>query len=204
MPKKSLIADLIKQVLDGTDIDMGLDTYTLQETLEIGRLNIKCEVHHQKTGQKRTIVGEGVGIIDAFFRGFVEIYSQEFPSLNTIRFTEFTVNASIDNETKTNNSDSLASVHLGVANSDGYIFEFTHASRSMTRSCLEVVLAAGEFFVNSERAFIAVYRALQHARETNRSDSVRIYTQQLTTLVKATSYSQVIEKIRQEELGRAT
>ena len=58
--------------------------------------------------------------------------------------------------------------------------------------------AAAEFFINSERAFIQVYRALQHAREENRHDSVALYTQQLTTLVEATSYSDVIDQIRKD------
>ena len=64
-----------------------------------------------------------------------------------------------------------------------------------------VTLLAAEFFINSERAFIEVYRALQHAREKNRHDSIALYTRQLTTLVEATSYSEVIEQIRREELA---
>jgi len=92
-------------------------------------------------------------------------------------------------------------VTLRVANSEDREFVFSHASQSITRSSLSVVVEAVEFFINSERAFIAVYKAMQHARAQNRQDSVMRYTSQLTTLVEATSYSEVIAQIRKSELG---
>ena len=200
MTKKETILTLVEKILDGTDLILSVDSYQLEELLETHDVKIKCHVHHQKTGARSVIEGRGVGIVDAFFHGFVEIYSKEFPSLNTIKFVDFSVSATIDNREEGWGCDSMAEVKLHVENSDGHVFPFAHKSPSITRSCIQAVLEAGEFFINSERAFIAVYKALQHARESSRPDSVSHYTNYLTTLVSATSYTEVIDRVKREEL----
>ena len=60
------------------------------------------------------------------------------------------------------------------------------------------VIAAVEYFVNAERAFITLYRSRQDARERNRDDLVTRYTEELAEVVKSTSYAEVIESIRRE------
>ena len=85
-------------------------------------------------------------------------------------------------------------------NSEGNLFEFERQGRSLVATAVLVVVEALEHFVNSERAFISVYKALQDARERGRSDLVQTYTAQLTELVRTTSYTQVIERIKAETL----
>lgn len=198
--QKEAIKNLIDEVLDGTELQLKVDTYSLEESLETGVVNLRCDVHHHRTGEKTVIEGEGVGIVDAFFHGMVSKYSEQFPSLKTIRFSDFAIKANIETGNEAARSDMSASATLRVCNSEGREFIFTDTSKSITRSSINAVLEAAEFFINSERAFIAVYRALQHAREQNRHDSIQRYTGQLTTLVEATSYSDVIEQIRNQEL----
>lgn len=200
MHKKEAINQLVAEVLDGTELRLKVDSYRLDENLESGEAQIHAQVHHEQTGEKNAIDGRGVGIVDAFFHGLVNMYSEQFPSLTTIRFADFAIKANLDTGGSTARSDSTAEVTLHVANSEGREFVFTDSSPSLTRSSINVVLLAAEFFINSERAFIAIYKALQHAREQSRPDSVARYTTQLTTLVQATSYSEVIEQIRKEEL----
>lgn len=200
MYKKESIAKLVAEVLDGMELQLKVDAYTVTENLETGTATIHCEVHDARTGEKKTIDGTGVGIVDAFFNGLVTLYSPEFPSLTTIRFSDFTIKGVLDTGGTTAGSESTAAVTLRVANSDGHEYLFEDSSPSMMRSSINVVLSAAEFFINSERAFIQVYRALQHAKEQNRPDSVARYTRQLTTLVEATSYSEVIEQIKREAL----
>ena len=200
MPQKESIESLIADVLDGTELNLAVDSYRFEETFESGEATIACEVHDARTGEKKLIEGTGVGIVDAFFRGIVDLYSGEFPSLTTIRFADFSIKADVDTGRDAARTDSTAEVTLRVANSDGKEFVFSDRSPSITRSSMNVVMRGAEFFINSERAFIAVYRALQHAREESRSDSVARYTAQLATLVEATSYTEVIEQIRQAEL----
>jgi hypothetical protein len=201
MHKKAEIESLVAQILDGTELQLHVDSYTLEENLEAGEVRVHCLVHDQRTGEKKTIEGCGVGIVDAFFAGMVMLYAEQFPSLNTIRFADFALKADV-NSGRGARADMAAEVSLRIANSEGKEYVFKHASPSITRSTLAVVLQGVEFFINSERAFIAVYRALNHARTQNRPDSVERYTAQLAILVEATSYTEVIEQIRTAELKR--
>lgn len=202
MDQKDAIAQLVAEVLDGTELRLRVDSYRLDEDLESGVLEVRCDVHDARSGNQEVIRGSGVGIVDAVFQGLVQLYSEQFPSLKSLRFADFSIKADVETGRYANRSDMAAVATLRVANSEGREYAFTHASPSITRSSLAVVLQSVEFFINSERAFIAVYRALQHARSHNRQDSVARYTAQLTTLVEATSYSEVIEQIRRSELGK--
>ncbi len=199
MGKKEEIEELIGRVLDGTELEFRIDRYTVTDDLETGEVTISCDLHHAKTGDKKSIEGRGVGVVDAFFQGMVNLYSEKYPSLTTLRFSAFSVDADINSGRQSARSDSMANIVLRVANSEGREYEFSDSSPSLTRSVIRAVLRGVEFFINGERAFIDVYRALQHAREENRNDSVQSYTAQLATLVESTSYSEVIEQIKSEE-----
>lgn len=198
MNEKEAIIKLMGEVLDGTELKLKVDSYKLEENLETGDVFVRCEVHDEKSGEKQVIEGRGVGMVDATFAGFVARYADQFPSLKSIRFADFSINAKIETGQNKARSDAPALVTLRVINSEGREFAFENASRSITRSSIAVVLDTVAFFVNSERAFVQVYRALQHAKKSNRADSVARYTAQLATLVEATSYSDVIEQIRKE------
>lgn len=196
MPKKQAISKLVAEVLDGTELKLVIDEYQLSESFETGEIHVRCEVHDTKTGEKSSIEGTGVGLIDAVFRGLRGRYASDYPSLDTIRFSDFSIKANVETGVHEDRSDMAAKVELEVVNSNGLAFEFSHASPSITASSLCVVLDAVGFFINSERAFLAVYRALEHAKDENRHDSVERYTRQLSTLVESTSYSDVIEQVK--------
>lgn len=202
MDQKEAIEQQVASVLDGTELRLKVDSYRLEEQFESADVMVRCDVHDERTGQKEIIEGQGVGIVDAMFHGLVTLYSDKFPSLKSIRFADFSIKANVDTG-RGARSDMAAEVALRVANSEGREYVFKNASPSITRSSLAVVLKSVEFFINSERAFIAVYRALQHARDQKRADSVARYTAQLTTLVEATSYSETIEQIK-SEVGQGT
>ena len=196
MTDRETIEKLIAQVLDGTELKLKIDKYAAEENLESSEVTVRCEVHDHRTGDRQTIEGKGVGLVDAFFVGLVREYSDDFPSLKSIRFADFNVFADVDTGREAARSDMAAKVTLRVANSEGREFAFQHSSPSVTGSSIAVVVKAVEFFVNSERSFVALHKALSHAREQNRVDSVARYTGQMSTLVEATSYSEVIEQIK--------
>jgi hypothetical protein len=202
MTEREGIQALIKSVLDGTEMRLRVDRYRLEENLENGEVEVYADVHDERTGEPQVIEGRGVGLVDAFFNGLVKRHSHEYQSLKSIRFADFSVKGEVATGQATARSDMAARVTLHVANSESREFAFVHSSPSITGSSIAVVVQAVEFFINSERAFVAVYRALEHAREQNRPDSVARYTAQLSTLVEATSYSEVIEGIRKKELHR--
>lgn len=201
MSHKDAIATLVAEVLDGTELRHRVESYTLEENLELGVAKVTCTTRNEKTGETQIISGEGVGIVDAFFSGLIVRYSGQYPSLTTIRFGDFQIKANLDSGKRAAKADMAANVHLHVLNSDGRDYPFQHASPSLTLSSMMVVLQAVEFFINSERAFTNVYRALHHARSENRHDSIARYTAQLSTLVEATSYAEVIDQIKKTELS---
>ncbi len=202
MNHKEAIEALLKEVLDGTELRLKVDSYSLEENLENGEVRIHCGVHDVHTGEKQVIEGTGVGIVDAFFRGLRGRYSDQFPSLNTIKFADFSIAADVDSGGESARTDMAATVTLRVVNSNDREFSFEHSSQSITRSAISVVLESVEFFIDCERAYIMLYRALEHARSENRADSVAMYTTKMTTLVEATSYSEVIEQIRKDGLDK--
>ncbi|MBI5510785.1 MAG: hypothetical protein HY903_18650 [Deltaproteobacteria bacterium] len=199
MVDRETIFKLVSEVLDGTDLRLKVDAFSLRENLEDGQAEVRCDIHDQRTGERHTIDGRGVGLVDAFFNGVVAVYSGQYPSLKSIRFADFAIKATTDTGRQAARSDMAAQVTVSIANSDNREFVFSRASQSITGASLTVVLKGVEFFINSERAYIAVYQALQHARKEKRPDSVARYTEQLSVLVEATSYSEVIERLQRDK-----
>ncbi len=85
-------------------------------------------------------------------------------------------------------------IDLRINTVQGYDFEFSASSHSLAAGSARVVASAVEFFINSEKAFIALHRALSDARERGRDDLVTRYTRELADIVKSTSYTEVITK----------
>ncbi len=196
MVDRETIAKLVTEVLDGTDLKLKVDAYELRESLEDGTAEVRADIHDERTGEKKVVAGRGVGLVDAFFNGLVMAFSASYPSLKSIRFADFAIKAADGTGTVRARSDMVAQVTAAIANSDGREFIFSRASQSISAASLTVVLKGVEFFVNSERAYVAVYNALRHAKDEKRPDSVARYTQQLSILVEATSYSDVIEQLK--------
>ncbi len=173
--------------------------YDLHEDFHREQTRIACKIRDNKTNEVKVIEGSGVGLIDAFFHALLDRLSDRYPSLETISIDKFSVTAKIGSGSAINQEfDALATVTLGIRNSNEVHFEFTHESRSVTRSGIEAALRAAEYFVNSERAFIEAYHALKSSREGGRQDLIERYTSMMSQLVKNTSYSEVIEQIRSE------
>ncbi|MCC6747397.1 MAG: hypothetical protein IT371_07045 [Deltaproteobacteria bacterium] len=193
---------LMREVLRESYTNLQVRRVDIKEQLDEETTEINCEVINEATGEKSVIAGKGVGVIDAFFQGVADRFATEYPSLRTIRFAAFTVQAQLGSKRGYAGTDSKAEVTVEVANSDDKRFRFTHASRSVIASSIVTTLAALEYFINSERAFVTMYHALKDAKERNRSDLVQRYTNALASLVQNTSYSEVISKIR-TDLGPA-
>jgi hypothetical protein len=193
--------DLIRQILRDDYLAPVVEAYSATESVADGApCRIEVRLHHEGQSQSATIEGEGVGFVDAVCQGLIAHYAREFRSLETIQFTGFAVRARMDTTRAGTGSDAVGVVSLTVRNSEGNLFEFERQGRSLVATAVSVVVEALEHFVNAERAFISVYKALQDARERGRSDLVQTYTAQLTELVRTTSYTQVIERIKAETL----
>jgi hypothetical protein len=100
---------------------------------------------------------------------------------------------------ETQGSDAECVVTLVVRNTEEREFRFEDSSRSLVAATLKVVVEAAEYFINSERAYITAFKAMVDARARNRQDLLETYTAQLAELVKTTSYSDVIERLKNEQ-----
>ena len=116
-------------------------------------------------------------------------------------FQSFDTKAALETSRKAG-ADAECKIRLVVHNDGGFPFEFEANGRSMAVVSLTVVMLAVEYFVNSERAFICVYRALSDAKDRGRQDLVESFTAQLSELVKTTSYTEVIAQIKEEVLSK--
>jgi hypothetical protein len=192
------VIDLMRELLGESYTHLRVNRVLIEEDLEQQATSVSCEVTDEASGEMFVIAGRGAGAIDAFFQGMVERFATEYPSLKTIRFSSFNVQARLDTRKEFSGADSEGEVTLEIENSEGKIFRFTHSSRSIIASGIITTLLGMEYFVNSERAFVSIYHAMKDAKERNRPDLVQRYTDTMARLVQNTSYSEVIGKLRKE------
>jgi hypothetical protein len=203
MERRNANLTLVANVLKDDYLTLDIDRYAISEHVaENGQCEARLEL--RRSGQDapalEVLEGRGVGVVDAVYNGLIARFAQEFPSLTTLAFTGFRVVGEMETSRGSAGADAVASVTINVRNSEGLGFEFEARARSVLAASIDAVVQVGEFFVNSERAFILMHRALLDAKSRHRADLVERYTSQLAELVKTTSYTQVIERIRRESL----
>ncbi len=186
---------LIRRVLDGNYLPLVVVHLTIDE--EPGATaTVKVKV---KEGDATIDVeGTGVGVVDAIYNGLLARYGREYQSLKTIQIVGFHLTADMGSKKRQDGVDAVGKVTLDVTNSEGRHFGFTDASRSVTTSSARAVLACVEYFVNAERAFLTLYNARRDAASRGREDLVARYTAELSEVVEATSYAEVIANLRKE------
>ncbi|GMV41252.1 MAG: hypothetical protein AMXMBFR64_29680 [Myxococcales bacterium] len=189
---------LVREVLGDQYLDLRVDRFVLEEDVDTGKCTVSCSLHKHPTKTQLEIRGEGVGFVDAVFHALQKELGKRYPSLNSIQFSTFRVEARLDTRRERAGSDAVGAVVLGLQNSRGRTFEFSHSSRSITGSAMIVTLMGVEYFVNTERAFITLHKALDDARRRGRSDLLERYQIQIATIVENTSYSELMERIRAE------
>jgi hypothetical protein len=189
---------LMKELLGDNFLHFDVVGYDLHEDFGRGETQIACKIADNNSGEITVIEGQGVGVIDAFFHGLLNRMAVEYASLETVELDMFVVNAKLGAGKEKSQTDALAEVTIGMRNSRGNHFEFTHESRSVTRSAIEATLRAAEYFVNAERAFIEAFTSLKGCRQQGRQDLEKRYTSLMAEIVRNTSYSEVIERINEE------
>ena len=189
--------DLIRRVLGADLLALELERIVLDEDAKTGKSTVTVEVVDSR-GQKQTVQGTGVGMVDALIGGLFKRYEVEYQSLRSIELASFAIQARLDTKQRRAGADAVGEVTLEVRNSEGKLFTFSDSSRSISASSARTVIAAVEYFVNAERAFITLYKSRQDARERNRDDLVTRYTEELAEVVKSTSYAEVIENIKKD------
>ena len=197
MHHRSSTIEMIKNVLQDDYIHLNVKRYELSEDVGTSPCSVTVELERGTNGPNEVIEGRGVGFVDALYHGLTEHYAREYPSLRTITFTGFEVEGHM-NTSEGQGADAECGVSLVVVNTEERQFRFEDKGRSLVAAATTVVVEAAEYFINSERAYISAFRALLDAKDRGRPDLIEVYTGQLAELVKTTSYSEVIERIKAE------
>ncbi len=190
--------DLFKSVLNDDYISWEINSYQVSEGIESDLAQLKVDLK-QSDGKIISLEGSGDGVIDAFFSTLVESFSSEYCSLKTINFADFKVTTNIASKNSFSGSDSEVEVEILIENSYKKQFNFVKSGRSMLSAAMKATLIVTEFFVNSEKAYIVASKSLADSQERHRSDLVQHYQNILIQLVKNTSYSEIIENLKEEQ-----
>lgn len=186
---------LIRRVLGTNFLQLSLVKLQIEEDTADGA-SVKVTVKEGDTMVDAE--GRGVGVVDALYSAMLGRYAREYQSLNTIALKGFSVAADMESKKAQAGVDAVGRVTLEVTNSEGRHFTFTDASRSVVSSTARAVIAAIEYFVNAERAFMTLHNARRDAASRGREDLVARYTAEMAEVVEATSYADVIANIRKE------
>lgn len=167
------------------------------------RLEAKIGIESAEQARVINIVGEGVGLVDAAFDAMMKAFAPEHISLSQISVDDFSISIKFRG-TLGRKSDAYAIALLRMRNSEGHAYTFNYRTPSTSQSTLAVLVSAFAFFINSERAYVQLHVGLEDAKKRNRSDLAQRIQQQMSTLVMATSYKQVVDKMTQKPKGLAS
>lgn len=196
--KQKKMMSLMKEILQEDYLHLTVHRYTLDEDLDEGQVAITCQLSDQK-GEGFEVAGGGVGVIDALFGGLKERLGDDYPSLESIRFSEFSIEGLIssdDSPDVATQAEAMATV--GILNSQDREFLFEAKAPSVSRAGIQATILAAEYFVNSERTYVRLHEILEHYRSQGRTDLVEKYTDLMSKVVENTSYSEVVEQIREQ------
>jgi len=196
MRTQSDIHGLVLEILGDDYIHLKIPRYTLTEDLANGKATIVSQLFAGDDASPQAVEGEGVGFVDALFKGIQASLVDAYPSLAHIHFAAFGVVADVRSITNGSRSDAPGTVRATVENASGRSFEFEHTSPSVSASSVAVIVQAAEHFVNAERAVLRVYSWIEDAKRRNRQDLAERYIGRLADLVQNASYSETIERAK--------
>lgn len=194
--KQRKMISLMKEILQENYLHLQVHSYTLNEDLDASSVDISCRLSDQQDDSFE-VTGGGVGVIDALFDGLKKRMADDYPSLKSIRFSEFSIDGLIssdDSPDVATKAEAVATV--GIVNSEGKEFQFEAKAPSVSRAGIQATILAAEYFVNSERTYVKLHEILEHYRSEGRTDLVEKYTDLMSKVVQNTSYSEVVEQIR--------
>lgn len=167
-PQEEMISHM-REILQEDYLYLSMSSYTAHEDLLQGSTTISC-AFTDHTGQRVVVEGQGVGTIDALFNALRAHWSAEHTSLESITFSAFEIQGllSADHTTK-----AQAKAIVGVLNSEGREFVFESTAASVGQAGVLAVLAATEYFVNSEKTFVKLYEIVQHHKQQGRAESCK-------------------------------
>ncbi len=195
--KQEKMVALMREILQDDYTELAVLLYTLTESFDEDEPKCRLTCHLKNAdGSDMTVESEGVGVIDALFNGLRDRLANEYPSLKSIRFSQFNIRGLISVAEGASTSAAAAEATVGILNSEGVEFIFQSTAPSVSRAGMQATVKGAEYFVNSERTFVRLNEILEHYRAEGRTDLVEKYTDLMSRVVGNTSYSDVVERIK--------
>ena len=189
----------MREILQEDYLHLSVKTYTVTEDLEGGSCRLSCEMRQEGNEETMIVEGEGVGTIDALFNAMRTRLATDYPSLQSIQFSQFEIKGLMESDEQGGPGTSAqAEATVGIFNSEGREFIFKATAPSISHAGIQATILATEYFVNSEKTFLKIHDILQHYRKENRTDLVQKYTALMSEVVENTSYSEVVERVRKQ------
>ncbi|MCB9526135.1 MAG: hypothetical protein H6702_22550 [Myxococcales bacterium] len=142
------------------------------------------------------VQGHGVGFVDATYRALVDHFADEFRSLTALVFTGFLVRAKMETGTRSPGLDAEVEVTVQVRTRHGRDFWFSATDRSTLNAGISAVVQVVEHFVNAERAYLLLHKALADATRRDRGDLVDAFRSQMAQLVTCGQYEGLARRAR--------
>lgn len=189
---------LIEQVLGSGLVQIEIKGVRQEEDSRPGLTRVRVEFCEHGSDITQEAEGQGADLIHALWSALVGHFAREHHSLNSLRLASVSMPVRGDTEAAERGADAMEEVTLKVYNG-GNEFFFSAKSQSEKVGAAQVVARALEYFVNAERTFITLCKAVQDAQTRNRSDLVARYTRELSEIVKTGNYSNVFDAIKKDD-----
>ena len=193
--KQQKMMALMKEILQDDLFHLQVRSYHVTESLAESTCRISCHLVNDD-GTEMTVEGTGVGTIDAFFNGLRDRLADEYPSLKSITFSQFDIKGLLSSDNAADGTQAEAEATVGIRNSEDQEFIFKAKAPSINHAGLQATVEAAQYFVNSEKTFVRLHEILEHYRAEGRMDLVEKYTELMSRVVENTSYSEVVERIK--------
>lgn len=191
------VSNLAREILGDACVLIQVISLKFTENFETSKAMFDARLIEISQGKpkKKTIQGEGVGLVDACFDAMIKSYDGEYCSLDTISIVDFVVNAHIGHGSL-RKSDAQVTATLRVKNSQDHEYAFECTTSSISHSSVAAVQESIAFFINAELAYTRLHFALKDAQERGRHDLVVRFQNQMSTLVNATSYEKLVSSLQ--------
>jgi len=188
---------LAKDILQDAWVIIQIVNLKFVENFETSKALLDAKLIEISEGKpkKKSIHGEGVGLVDACFDAMIKSYDEDFCSLDSISIVDFTVNAHVEHGSK-RRSDAKVTALLRVKNSQDHEYAFECTTTSISHSSVASVQETIAFFINAELAYTRMHYALKDAKERGRHDLVVRFQNHMSTLVHATSYEKLVANLK--------
>tara|TARA_Y100000310_G_scaffold284202_1_gene306837 strand:+ start:3527 stop:4162 length:636 start_codon:yes stop_codon:yes gene_type:complete len=187
------MASIVRGVLAGDYWDLGIDELSIEENLREKSTKIACLVHLNK--ENFTIEEVGRGPIDALFNGLKNNFKKSYLSFHGLNFYEFSISGDVGDSSLNMASEVECTLSITSVNIHKPLI-YRCRDASINRAAVCVVLAAVEYYINSERAMKILRECVKDAQERGRGDLLEESVLKMSKLLEGVSYKDALATIK--------